>query len=138
MITARSGVDLDGHLRESVNIVASKLSDAPNINLDNGMVHYFTTQETTTSTPNIISSVGINTGMAVGDTASVTIITTAASAGYAARVNIDGLAAGITTSWVGGSSPSTGATSGLDIYSYNIIKTGSAAYTVIANLTNAA
>ena len=81
LITARSGVDFNGHLRESVNIVANKLSAAPNINLDNGMVHYFTTTEDTTATPNIRSSSGINTDLAVGDTASVTIITTAA-AGY--------------------------------------------------------
>ena len=138
LITARSGVDFNGHLRESVNIVANKLSAAPNINLDNGMVHYFTTTEDTTATPNIRSSSGINTDLAVGDTASVTIITTAAAAGYAARVNIDGLATGITTSWVGGSSPSTGGASGLDMYSYQIIKTADATFTVIGNLTNAA
>ena len=138
LITARSGVDFNGHLRESVNIVANKLSAAPNINLDNGMVHYFTTTEDTTATPNIRSSSGINTDLAVGDTASVTIITTAAAAGYAARVNIDGLATGITTSWVGGSAPSAGGASGLDMYSYQIIKTADATFTVIGNLTNAA
>lgn len=138
LITARSGVNFNGHLRESVNITSGKLSDNQNINLDNGMVHYFTTAETTTSTPNIRSSTGINTDLAVGDTASVTIITTAAAAGYAARVNIDGLSTGITTSWVGGSSPSTGGASGLDMYSYQIIKTADATFTVIGNLTNAA
>ena len=138
LITARSGVDFNGHLRESVNITAGKLSDNTNITLDNGMVHYFTTTETTTATPNIRSTTGINTDLAVGDSASVTIITTAAAAGYAARVNIDGLATGITTSWVGGSAPSAGGASGLDIYSYQIIKTADATFTVIGNLTNAA
>lgn len=138
LITARSGVDFNGHLRESVNITAGKLSDNTNINLDNGMVHYFTTTESTTATPNIRSSSGINTDLAVGETASVTIITTAAAAGYAARVNIDGLATGITTSWVGGSAPSAGGASGLDMYSYQIIKTADATFTVIGNLTNAA
>ena len=138
LITARSGVDFNGHLRESVNITSGKLSDNQNINLDNGMVHYFTTTETTTATPNIRSTTGINTDLAVGDSASVTMITTAAAAGYAARVNIDGLATGITTSWVGGSAPSTGGSSGLDIYSYQIIKTANATFTVIGNLTNAA
>ena len=94
------------------------------VNLDNGMVHYFTTTETTTSTPNIISSVGIDTTMSTGDTMAVTIITTAAAAGYSARVSIDGLLTGITTSWVGGSEPSAGGSSGVDIYNYTIIKTG--------------
>ena len=138
LITARSGVDFNGHLRESVNITAGKLSDNTNINLDNGMVHYFTTTETTTSTPNIRTATGINTDLSIGDTASVTIIVTAAAAGYAARVNIDGLATGITTSWVGGSAPSTGGSSGLDMYSYQIINTADATFTVIGNLTNAA
>ena len=146
IITAQSGIkvlaggmDMKGLLQEKVKITADKLSNFPAINLTDGMVHYFTTTETTTSTPNIISTVGINTQMAVGDTASVTVITSADTGGYSARVNIDGLATGITTSWVGGSSPTTGGASGsLDIYSYQIIKTGSATFTVIANLTNAA
>ena len=125
----------NGELVERVNITAGKLSDNANINLDNGMVHYFTTQESTTSTPNIISSVGIDTTMSTGDTMAVTIITTAAAAGYSARVSIDGLLTGITTSWVGGSEPSAGGSSGVDIYNYTIIKTGSAAYQVIGNYT---
>ena len=125
----------NGELVERANITAGKLSDNANINLDNGMVHYFTTTETTTSTPNIISSVGIDTTMSTGDTMAVTIITTAAAAGYSARVSIDGLLTGITTSWVGASEPSAGGSSGVDIYNYTIIKTGSAAYQVIGNYT---
>ena len=101
------------------------------------MVHYFTTTETTTSTPNIRSSVGLNTAMAVGDTSYVTIITTAAAAGYATTINIDGAVTGA-VKWVGGSAPSTGGSSGVDIYSYQIIKTANSTFTVIGNLTNAA
>lgn len=77
--TISGGLDLSSLLREGVNIVAGKLSDNTNINLDNGMVHFFTTTETTTSRPNIFSSVGINTQLAVGETSAVTIITTAAA-----------------------------------------------------------
>ena len=71
-----------GALKEQVKITAGKLSDNTNIDLENGMVHYFTTQETTTSTPNIrfSSSVSLDSIMAVGETISVTIITTAAAA----------------------------------------------------------
>jgi hypothetical protein len=104
----------NGELVERVNITAGKLSDNVNINLDNGMVHYFTTTETTTSTPNIMSSVGIDTTMATGDTMAVTVITTADAAGYSARVKIDGSLTGITTSWVGGSEPSAGGSSGVE------------------------
>ena len=135
---AAGGIDLKGVLQEKVVITAGKLSAAPNINTTNGMVHYFTTAETTTSTPNIFSSVGINTEMAIGDTVSVTILSAAASAGYSAKVSIDHTLTGITTSWVGGSAPSAGGSGGIDIYSYQIIKTANSTFTVIGNLTNAA
>ena len=120
-------------LTEKVKITAGKLSDNQNINLDNGMVHYFTTTETTTSTPNITASAGINTIMSTGDTMVVTIITTAAAGAYSAQLTIEGAAT--TENWIGGEVPAAGGGSGVDIYSYTIIKTGSAAYTVIGNLS---
>jgi hypothetical protein len=120
-------------LTEKVKITAGKLSDNQNINLDNGMVHYFTTTETTTSTPNITASAGINTIMSTGDTMVVTLITTAAAGGYSAQLTIEGAAT--TENWIGGEAPAAGGASGVDIYSYTIIKTGSAAYTVIGNLS---
>ena len=124
-----------GALKEQVKITAGKLSDNTTISLEDGMVHYFTTTETTTSTPNIrfSSSVSLDSAMAVGETISVTIVTTAAAAGYSAQLNIDGSA--VTENWVGGSAPSDGGSSGVDIYTYNIIKTASATFTVIANQT---
>ena len=74
--------------------------------------------------------------MGTGDVCSVTLITTAAAAGYSANLTIDGSA--VTEEWVGGAAPSAGSgDNGLDIYTYTIIKTGSGAYTVIANLTYA-
>jgi len=130
------GFDVKGLIHEEVKITAGKLSDNNTINLTNGMVHYFTTAETTTATPNIVSTAGINTEMAVGDTMSVVIITTAAAAGYAASVTVDG--AGELLKWVGGSAPTAGGSSGLDIYSYQLIKTADGAFTIIGNLTNAA
>jgi len=138
-ITSTGGVHFNNaELIERVNIVANKLSAAPNINLDNGMIHHFTTAETTTATPNIISTAGINTNMAVGDAMSVTIVTTAAAAGYAATVHIDGLPLSNNSgslNWTGGTAPSAGGSSGVDIYAYTIIKTASAKYTAIASLT---
>ena len=128
-----SGIDLSGLLREGVKITAGKLSDNTNIDLENGMVHYFTTQETTTSTPNIrfSSSVTLNDVMQIGESVAVTIITTAAAGGYSAQLTIDGAA--VTENWVGGSAPSDGGSSGVDIHAYTIIKTANATFTVIAN-----
>ena len=134
VVTARSGVNLNGLLREEIKITAGKLSDNLNINLDNGMVHHFTTQETATAIPNIMSSVGINTQMGTGDAIAVTIITTAAAGGYSASIKIDGAANDV--KWSGGSDPSAGGSSGNDVYALQIIKTGSAAYTVLGALNN--
>ena len=138
-ITSTGGVNFNnGELIEKANIVANKLSAAPTINLDNGMIHHFTTTETTTATPNITSTAGINTNMAIGDAMSVTIVTTAAAAGYAATVTIDHLNAGNnggSLNWTGGSAPSDGGASGVDIYAYTLIKTADAKFTVIATQT---
>jgi len=134
VITARSGVDFGGILREKVKITAGKLSDNTNINLDNGMVHFFTTQETATSTPNITSSVGINTIMAVGDTIALSVITTAAAGAFSANWTVDHTA--VTEAWNGGAAPAAGGAAGKDFYTLNIIKTGNAAFTVLGNVSN--
>ena len=126
----------NGSLIEKVNIVANKLSAASDIDLENGMAHFFTTQETTTSTPNIrvSSSKALNDVMSIGDVISVSIITTAAAAGYSAQLTIDGGA--VTEEWNGGSAPTEGGAGGFDFYSYSIIKTANATFTVLANLSN--
>ena len=113
-----------------------------NIDLADGMVHYFSTQESTTATPNIRinSSTTLQTAMDTGDVCTVTLITTAAAGGYSANLTIDGNA--VTEEWVGGAAPSAGSADGLDIYSYTVIcthatNTGDSGFKVIANLTNA-
>ena len=136
-ITSTGGVHFNNaELIERVSIVANKLSAVPNVNLDNGMVHYYTTNETTTANPNIVSSAGINTNMATGDTMSVTILSKPNGAGYFPRISIDGRLAGITTYWSGGSAPSSAESSGVDVNVYQIIKTGSETFDVLANTSN--
>ena len=125
-----------GSLREKVNITAGKLSDNLNIDLANGMVHLFTTQETATSTPNIRvnASTSLNSELAVGEQIAVSVITTAAAAAFSANWTIDGAA--VTETWSGGSAPAAGGSAGKDFYTLNIIKTGNAAFTVLANVSN--
>ena len=136
-ITSTGGVHFNNaELIERVSIVANKLSAVPNVSLDNGMVHYYTTNETTTATPNIISTAGINTSMATGDTMSVTIMSKPNNAGYFPKVSIDGVATGITTYWSGGSAPSSAQSSGVDVNVYQIIKTADATFDVLANTSN--
>ena len=130
-ITTTAGVKFNKQIFEEVNVTAGKLSDNTEINISNGQVHLFTTAESTTSTPNIMSTTGINTDMSVGESLVVTIITTANASAYSANITID--SAAVTENWVGGSAPSGGGSSGVDIHSFTIIKTASATYTVIGN-----
>ena len=129
-------------IKEKCNINAGKLSDNTNIDLENGMVHGFgnlgTTAETATSTPNIrvSASVSLDSVLDVGDTIVVTVMTTAAAAAFSANWTIDGNA--VTEKWVGGAAPAAGGAAGIDTYSLTITKTGSAAFNVIGNVTNAA
>ena len=128
-----AGLDLAGLLTEHVTVTAGKLSDAANLDLANGNVFLFTTAESTTATPNLRydSSTTLNSKMAVGDVVTVVLITTANASAYCAQLTIDGAA--VTENWVGGSAPSDGGSSGVDIHSYTIIKTASATWTVIGN-----
>ena len=136
--TFKGGADFNGGslLKEKVKITAGKLSDNLNIDLENGMVHHFTTTETTTAVPNIrvSSSVSLNSRMEIGDTVTVSVITTAAAAGFSAQWTIDGSA--VTEAWNGGSAPSAGGAAGKDFYTLNIIKTADATFTVLANVSN--
>ena len=127
--------DFTGQLKEAVTVTAGKLSDNLNLDIENGNVFLFTTAESTTSTPNIRynGSTTLDSKMAVGDCLAVTVITTANASGFSAQLTIDGAA--VTENWTGGSAPSAGGSSGVDIHAYTIIKTASNTYTVIANHT---
>jgi hypothetical protein len=51
---------------------------------------------------------------------------------YANAYQVDGTTSGVTVKWSGGTAPSAGNASAVDIYSFTILKTGSAAWTVFA------
>ena len=61
------------------------------------------------------------------------IVKQGSSAYYNNAVQIDG--SSITPEWQGGSAPSAGNANSLDVYSYTIIKTGSATFTMLASQT---
>ena len=142
IVTTRGGLTTQKMLKEEFNNTAGKLSANLNIDLSNWMVHLFTTQEDATSVPNIrySSSESLNSRMAVGETVSVTIITTAAAGGYSTGITIDGNANGqnsytLSTNWTGGTAPAAGGASGVDIYAYGIMKTADKTFTIIASQT---
>ena len=61
------------------------------------------------------------------------IVKQGSSAYYNSAVQIDG--SSVTPEWQGGSAPSAGNASSLDVYTYTVIKTGSATFTVLAAQT---
>tara|TARA_Y100001973_G_scaffold48727_1_gene72537 strand:- start:1933 stop:4125 length:2193 start_codon:yes stop_codon:yes gene_type:complete len=134
--TVSQGANFDGILTEKYNETAGKVSDNPNIDLENGMIHFFTTTESTTSAPNLRfnSSISLNNKMNVGDSLTVTIILSPAAGGYSNNLTID--SSGVTEEWLGGSAPSSGGSGGYDVYSYTVLKRGNASFTVLANLQN--
>ena len=138
IVTARGGLTTQKLLKEEVNVTAGKLSDNTNIYLENGCVHIFTTAESTTCTPAIKynASTNLKDKMSVGESVVVTLITTANASAYSAQITIDGDA--VTENWIGGSAPSDGGSSGVDVHTFTIIKVQSSGttdqqLTVIAN-----
>ena len=69
--------------------------------------------------------------MGTGDAITVTLVTTANASGYCTGIQVDGVA--VTENWIGGSAPSGGGSSGVDIHSFTIIKTAANTYTVLGN-----
>jgi hypothetical protein len=100
-------------------------------------VLYYTSNASANWTVNFRASSGtsLNTAMAVGQSVTAAfLVTQGATAYYNSAVQVDGTTSGVTTRWLGGA-PTAGNASGIDSYRYLIIKTGSAAYTVLASVT---
>jgi hypothetical protein len=99
-------------------------------------VQYYTSNATNNWTVNFAFSSGtsLNTAMAVGDSISVTMLTTQSStAYYNSAVQVDGTS--VTPKWQGGTAPTSGNASSIDSYTYVIIKVGSASFIVLASQT---
>ena len=140
-ISVNAGFANTGPLQERVNVVGNKLSAATDINLSDSNIHYFTTNETGTATPNLRwdGSTTLTSKMSLGDTISVTLISKPNNAGYYAQLTIDGGA--VTEEWNGGSAPAAANSDGYDVLTYQIVKIGTSGtpnsdFLVLANASN--
>ena len=121
-----------GGLAEKYENAGTTLGSQPNNPLSDGNVILFTGNESGNKT---INFTGVHATLSNGETVSFTAIITPNNSGKITVAQVDGQA--ITIKWSGGSAPSAGA-SGQDIYSFQILKTGTGTsdYTVFGAATN--
>lgn len=99
-------------------------------------VVYYTSNSSANWTLNLRgnSTTSLNTFMSTGQSVTVVhLVTNGSPAFYNNAVTIDGTS--VTPKWQGGTAPTTGNASSIDAYTYTVIKTASATYTVFASQT---
>ena len=135
LTTAFGGLTVAGTMVESMSSTTTAYNTSGDLNITNGNFHFNSANLGGTGTTlNIMSTAGINTTTKVNQVLNVTAVTAVnATTAFVNKVTIDGKATGITTHWVGGEVPSDGGGSGVDTYSFNILKTGSETYIIVAN-----
>ena len=80
------------------------------------------------------STTSLNSIMPISESISaIYMVTQGATAYFNTSVTIDGTT--VTPRWQGGTAPTAGNTSSIDVYAYTIIKTASSTYTVLASQT---
>jgi hypothetical protein len=124
------------NIKEVATVSATAASGTINYDITTQSVLYYTTNASANWTVNFRGSSGtsLDTVMATGESMSATfMVTQGATAYYNSAVTIDGNS--VTPKWQGGTAPASGNVSGIDIYTYVIIKTGSATFTVLASQT---
>lgn len=123
-------------LGETTTVSATAATGTINYDVITQGVLYYTSNASANWTVNFRGngSTSMNTLMAVGETRTVSfLVTQGSTAYYNNAVTVDG--SSVVPKWQGGSAPTTGNTSGIDVYTYSIIKTASATFTVLASQT---
>ena len=122
---------------EKVTASATAATGTINYDVTTQSVLYYTSNASANWTLNLRASSGtsLNTAMATGESVTVAFLVTQGSTAYYNNVvQVDGTASGVTTKWQS-AVPAAGNASGIDVYTYTVIKTGSATFTVLASLT---
>jgi len=121
---------------EVATISATAATGTINYDVTTQSVLYYTTNASANWTVNFRGSSGtsLNTLMSTGQSVTVAfLVTQGATAYYNNVVQVDG--ASVTPKYQGGTAWSSGNASSIDIYSYTIVKTGNAAFTIFASQT---
>jgi len=122
-------------LEEDVNVVASAATGTINLNVETASIWYYTSNATANHTLNIrynATAGSLNTAMAIGDAITVVWLNTnGATAYYPNTIQIDGT----TVTPKVPAAITAGNASSIDAYSFTIIKTASATFTVLETQT---
>lgn len=121
---------------ETATISAIAATGTINYDVTTQSVLYYTTDASANWTVNFRASSGtsLNTAMSSGEAITVVfLVTQGSTAYYNNAVQVDGTS--VTPKYQGGTAWSSGNASGVDAYSYTIVKTGSATFTVFAAQT---
>jgi len=130
-----SGVATFPAIIENASIVASAATGTINFNAKTNSVLYYTSNATDNFTLNIRgdASTTLNAVIPTGKVMTVVFLNTNGETPYyASTIQIDGTT--VTPKWQGGEAPGAGNT-GIDIYTFAIVKTASNTYTVLASVT---
>ena len=123
--------------RETITISATAATGTINYDVLTQSILYFTTNSSGNFTINVRGNstpTTLNSIMNTGESLSfVFLCTNGSTAYYNTAFQVDGSA--VTAKWQGGTAPSSGSASAIDAYVYTVIKTGSAAFTVLASQT---
>lgn len=123
---------------EVTTVSATAATGTINYDVTTQSVLFYTTNASGNFVINLRGSSGttMNSLMSTGQSLTVVFLNTNGSTAYRnTSVQIDGTTSGVTTRWQGGSAPSAGNANSVDAYTYTVIKTGSATYSVFAAQT---
>ena len=123
-------------IRETATVSATAATGTIAYDALTQVVLYYTTNASGNFTVNFRGNgtTSLDSVMSTGQSLSATfLVTNGATAYYNSAVTIDGNS--VTPKWQGGTAPTSGNASSIDSYTYVIIKTGSAAFTVLASQT---
>jgi hypothetical protein len=120
-------------IEEVYELVTTQTSTTGTITFDTTAqgVEFYTVDQTANRTINFSN---VNANLAIGQSVTGAILLTqGATAYYLNAYQIDTV--GVTPKWQGGTAPTAGNASGIDSYSFTIIKTADATFTVLASQT---
>jgi hypothetical protein len=123
-------------LKEQVAIQASAAATIVEFDANNQATLYYTLPATANWTLNLRGSVNdtFNSLLSVGESITLTFLNTNGTTGYkATALTIDG--ASVAPKFLAGNLTVSGSADCIEAWTYTVIKTGSAAYTVLANIT---